>query len=81
MRAIQILIDERLLAALDRTAKHLGLDRSELVRDAVARFLAAEDAKEEERKVIAAYERQPLTREELDWLEAVAGSRHELDSK
>ena len=34
------------------------------------RFLATEDAKQKEREVIAAYEQRPLTREELDWLEA-----------
>ena len=69
MKAVQILMDEPLLSALDRTAKRVGRDRSKLVREAVARFLAAENAKEKERRVIAAYERHPLTREELDWLE------------
>jgi metal-responsive CopG/Arc/MetJ family transcriptional regulator len=62
-------MDERLIAALERTAKRLGRDRSKLVREAVKRFLVAEDAKDKERMVIAAYERQPLSREELDWLE------------
>ncbi|MCC7534978.1 MAG: ribbon-helix-helix protein, CopG family [Deltaproteobacteria bacterium] len=70
MKAIQILMDEDLLSELDRRAKRVGRDRSKLVRDAVGRFLAAEDAKDKERRVIEAYERQPLTREELDWLEA-----------
>jgi metal-responsive CopG/Arc/MetJ family transcriptional regulator len=70
MKAVQILMDERLLSRLDRTAKRLARDRSKLVRDAVARFLAAEDAREKEQRVIEAYERQPLTREELEWLEA-----------
>jgi metal-responsive CopG/Arc/MetJ family transcriptional regulator len=70
MRAIQILMDERSLSALDRAAKRLRSDRSKLVREAVARFLATEEAKAKERRVIEAYERQPLTREELDWLEA-----------
>ena len=70
MKAVQILMDERMLAALDCTAKRVGRDRSKLVREAVARFLAAEDAREKERQVIDAYERQPLTREELGWLEA-----------
>jgi metal-responsive CopG/Arc/MetJ family transcriptional regulator len=63
-------MDERALSALDRAAKRLRSDRSKLVREAVARFLAAEDAKAKERKVIEAYARQPLTREELDWMEA-----------
>lgn len=63
-------MDEPLLEALDRAAKRIGRDRSKLVREAVARFLAAEDIKEKEQRVIAAYEKQPLTREELDWLEA-----------
>ena len=70
MRAVQILMDDGLLSALDRTAKRVGRDRSKLVREAVARFIAAEDAREKERRVIAAYEEQPLTPEELDWLEA-----------
>jgi metal-responsive CopG/Arc/MetJ family transcriptional regulator len=70
VKAVQILMDERLLARLDRTAKRIGRDRSKLVREAVARFLAGEDAREKEQRVIEAYERQPLTREELEWLEA-----------
>lgn len=70
MKAVQILMDERLLSRLDSTAKRIGRDRSKLVREAVARFLAAEDAREKEQRVIEAYERQPLTREELEWLEA-----------
>ena len=36
----------------------------------MTRFLAVEEAKEKERRVIDAYGRQPLTREQLDWLEA-----------
>jgi metal-responsive CopG/Arc/MetJ family transcriptional regulator len=70
MRAVQILMDERSLSALDRAAKRLRSDRSKLVREAVARYLASEDAKAKDRKTIEAYEKQPLTREELDWLEA-----------
>lgn len=70
MRAIQILMDEPSLSALDRAAKRLRSDRSKLVRQAVAQFLATQEAKTKERRVIEAYERQPLTRDELDWLEA-----------
>ncbi|MBI1949689.1 MAG: ribbon-helix-helix protein, CopG family [Deltaproteobacteria bacterium] len=70
MRAVQILMDEELIAALDRTAKRLRRDRSKLVREAVTRLLAAEAAQEKEQRVIAAYARQPLARDERDWLEA-----------
>jgi metal-responsive CopG/Arc/MetJ family transcriptional regulator len=70
MKAVQILMDEELLSDLDRTAKRIGRDRSKLVREAVARFLAAERAKEKERAVIDAYRKKPLTRAELDWLGA-----------
>lgn len=67
---MQIMMDPRQVADLDRLAKRLGRDRSKLVREAVARLLAAESAKEKERLVVEAYRRQPLTREELDWLGA-----------
>lgn len=70
MKAVQILMDEGQLSALDRAAKRLGRDRSKLVREAVSRFLAAEETKAKERRVIEAYRRTPLTREELDWLGA-----------
>lgn len=44
MKAVQILMDEQQLSALDGAAKRLGRDRSKLVREAVARFLATEEA-------------------------------------
>jgi metal-responsive CopG/Arc/MetJ family transcriptional regulator len=67
-------MDERLLSALDRTAKRVGRDRSKLVREAVERFLAEATDKDKEQAVIEAYTRQPLTRDERDWLEAGEGS-------
>jgi metal-responsive CopG/Arc/MetJ family transcriptional regulator len=70
VKPIQILMDEHQLSALDGAAKRLGRDRSKLIREAVARFLAAEETKEKERRVIEAYRAKPLTREELDWLGA-----------
>lgn len=70
MKAVQILMDEGLLARLDSTAKRIGRDRSKLIREAIARFLAAEEARDKEQRVIQAYEKQPLTGEELEWLEA-----------
>lgn len=70
MKAVQILMDPRQISELDRAARRLGRDRSKLVREAVARFLAAEDARMKEERVVEAYRKQPLTREELDWLGA-----------
>ena len=70
MKAVQILMDEDLLSALDRSAKRNKRDRSKLVRDAVAAWLAAEATREKDRQLIAAYRKQPLTRDELDWLGA-----------
>lgn len=70
MKPVQILMDPEQVARLDGLAKRVGRDRSKLVRDAIARFLAAEDAREKERRVVEAYRKQPLTREELDWLGA-----------
>ncbi|MFZ5469624.1 MAG: CopG family ribbon-helix-helix protein [Myxococcota bacterium] len=70
MKAVQILMDERLLGALDRSAKRTRRDRSKLVREAIASYLAAEEAREKDRRLIDAYKKQPLTREELDWLGA-----------
>ena len=70
MKAVQILMDEGQLAVLDGVAKRLGRDRSKLVREAIARYLAVEEARAKERQVIEAYRDKPLGREELEWLGA-----------
>lgn len=72
MKAVQIMMDEGLIKALDVAAKRLRRDRSKIVREAVARFLAAEEAREKEQRTLEAYRKKPLSREEREWLEAGA---------
>lgn len=59
---------EKLIKALDVAAKRSGRDRSKIVREAVARFLAGEEARDKEAQTIAAYGKHPMTREERAWL-------------
>ena len=63
------MMDEALIKALDVASKKSHRDRSKIVREAVARYLAAEEAKEKEQRTLEAYRRTPLTREEREWLE------------
>ena len=72
MKPVQVMMDEDLLRALDLASKRLRSDRSKLVREAVARFLAAEEARAKESRTIEAYRKKPLTREEREWLGASA---------
>jgi metal-responsive CopG/Arc/MetJ family transcriptional regulator len=70
MKAVQILMDESLLHSLDARAKRTHRDRSKIIREAVSRYLALLEAREKDLRVIEAYQRKPLSREELEWLQA-----------
>lgn len=59
-----------LLTALDRHVARTGRSRSELVREAVAGFLAADAQASVDAQMIEGYTRHPETDEELRWAEA-----------
>ena len=72
MRAIQILMDEPLIDAVDREAKRSHLDRSKLIRAALAQFLASKRREARERADRRGYERRPQTGAEIAAWEKVA---------
>ena len=61
MTMLSVRFDDEDLEDLDRVAKSLGRDRSDVVREALRRQLAAISAELDAQ----AYERQPFTEEEL----------------
>jgi metal-responsive CopG/Arc/MetJ family transcriptional regulator len=71
MKPIQILMDEELVAALDRTARLSRSNRSQLIREAVQRHLAFLKRQRLEQQHRQGYERQPQNVEELAEWEAV----------
>lgn len=76
MKAVQILMDESLLTALDRLARRQKLDRSKLVRAAIKRYLAAAEIEAWEQNDIDAYRKKPIKQGELNsWLKAQAWPR------
>lgn len=73
MKNVQITIDEETLARVDRAGKPLGLNRSEIVRQALRRWLQERAVESFERRWIAALKEKPdeSSRAE-DWLESQA---------
>ncbi len=69
MKAIQILMDERLVEAADRAARRLRVDRSKLVRTALQRFLREQRTADLEERYRRAHER-PMTAQERKELRA-----------
>lgn len=65
MRSVQILMDEALIAAVDREARRRRSDRSKLVRAALATFLAAERVRDKEERYRRGYGRNPQRVEEI----------------
>jgi len=65
MKAVQILMDDKLVAAVDREARRLHSDRSKLVRTALERFLAHTRRREAETRYLAGYEKKPVARGEF----------------
>jgi metal-responsive CopG/Arc/MetJ family transcriptional regulator len=59
MKVVQVVLDERLLKAVDRQAKKARVNRSELVRRAVAEYLRAQRTKELEERHRDGYRRHP----------------------
>ena len=59
MKNVQITIDEETLARVDRAAKPLGLNRSEIVRQALRQWLRRSAVESFEREWIAALQKRP----------------------
>ena len=72
MTTVQIVLDEELLGAADRTARRFKLNRSALFREALRNHLARLARGERERADRAGYERKPEASEGGAW-ERVAG--------
>lgn len=69
MKAIQLMLDERLLADLDREAHRQRTDRSKLIRTAAARYLAESRTCALEAAYRRGYEKHPQTTDEVNpWL-------------
>jgi len=62
-------LSDELLAALDQEIARTGRSRSELIRDAVRRYLEERIEAEIDRQIVEGYTRQP---QEADDLEALA---------
>lgn len=71
MKAIQILMDKRLLEAVDSEARRQHTDRSKLLRAAAARYLAELRRQRLEEQDRAAYRRKPQRRSELSAWEGI----------
>jgi metal-responsive CopG/Arc/MetJ family transcriptional regulator len=63
-------LSDELLSQLDARVAREGRSRSELIREAVAGYLAADRASEIDRRIVEAYTRQP--QEDLLGAEATA---------
>lgn len=59
MKVVQVVLDERLLKAVDQQAKRQRVNRSELVRRAVAEYLRAQRIRELEERHRDGYRKHP----------------------
>ncbi len=66
MRTVQMTLDERLVARVDRAARKLGTTRSAFTRDALREALARLAAEEKERRHRRGYEAKPVRPGEFD---------------
>ena len=66
MKTVQIVLDEATLHAADRAAKRQKTNRSALIREALAYYLAHCAQIELEKKHRAGYERHPIEAGEFD---------------
>lgn len=62
-------LSDELLAQLDARAAREGRNRSELIREALSGYLAADRQAEVDRLIVAGYTRRPQTAGELDFAE------------
>ena len=76
MRNVQITVDEETLARVDRVGKPLGLNRSEIVRQALRQWLHRQAVEHFERKWIAALQKRPDEAVRADdWIDVQAWSK------
>lgn len=66
MKTIQVVVDEATLRAADREARRAGVNRSALIRRAIAYYAKKRLEAELEAKQRAGYERQPEAPGEFD---------------
>lgn len=62
-------LSDELLAQLDARAARAGRNRSELIREALAGYLAADPEAEIDRLIVEGYTRQPQAANELSFIE------------
>lgn len=65
MRTVQMTLDERLVARVDKAVRKLGTSRSAFTRKALEQALTLLKEEELERKHRAGYERHPVTAQEF----------------
>lgn len=65
MQTVQIVMNEDLLKSADQAAKRIGVNRSALVREALAAHLKKLDMEEKLRQEREAYQKYPDTEPEL----------------
>lgn len=66
MKTIQVVLDERTLRAADREAKRARINRSALVRRAIALYVARERERALEERHRRGYQKHPVTPGEFD---------------
>ncbi len=69
-RQTLVQLTDQLLAALDQQAAATGRSRSDLIREAIERYLAELGAGEVDRRITEGYRRRPQTSDA--WAEALA---------
>jgi metal-responsive CopG/Arc/MetJ family transcriptional regulator len=76
MKNVQITIDDETLTRVDRVAKPLGLNRSEIVRQALRQWLRRQAVENFEREWIAALQKRPDEEARADdWIDIQMWSR------
>lgn len=65
MRAVQVLMEEKQIAAVDREATRARVNRSDLPRAAAAHYLRASRRAALERQHIAGYHKRPVPKDEV----------------
>jgi len=72
---VQLTLDEKLLAEVDKVSKPLGLDLAQIMREALMAWLKKREALHFEQEWVAALKNNPDTASRAeDWLEAQAWS-------
>jgi metal-responsive CopG/Arc/MetJ family transcriptional regulator len=66
MKTVQVVLDERTLKAADREAKRENINRSALVRRAIALYVERAKEREQEERHRRGYAKQPILPGEFD---------------